>query len=298
MNFVKRKEFSGHSAGIYSLAFDGTFLYSASADKFVARWDLKQGIQDKFSIRFEYPVYSICLINDNKYLVAGLSTGDLHIFDIATRQEVKFYTQHKSAVFSIAENPIKNQFYTSDSDGNLAVWDSNSLELLLFIPLDCGKIRRIAISPDGSSFALACQDGSIRIFETEFFNEINTFKAHESGVASVLFHPKKSDQLLSGGKDALLKVWNWKNGKLLIEIPAHNFVIYDIIEINNGNNLLTCSRDKTIKVWNSDQFTFIQRLDLKTGGHRHSVNCLQKVHENEFASASDDKRMIIWENIK
>lgn len=295
MNFIKRKEFSGHSAGIYSLEFDGTFLYSGSADKFVARWNISEGIQDKFSIRFENSIYSICLINDCKYLVAGLSNGDLHIFDLQSKQEIKFYTQHKSAIFSIAENPVKNQFYSSDSDGNLAVWDSISLELLLFIPLDCGKIRRIAISPEGSSFALACQDGNIRIFETEFFNELHSFSAHSSGVTAVLFHPTEPSIMLSGGKDALLKVWKWKEAELLKEIPAHNYVIYDIISINEGRNFLTCSRDKTIKVWKTGQFTFLQRLDLKIGGHKHSVNCLLKINEKQFVSASDDKRMLIWE---
>jgi hypothetical protein len=56
MNFRKLKEISGHAAGIYSLDFDGNFIYSASADKFVARWKLNVGIQDKFSIQFELVV--------------------------------------------------------------------------------------------------------------------------------------------------------------------------------------------------------------------------------------------------
>ena len=45
MRFSKLKEISGHAAGIYSLAFDGEFLYSASADQYIARWNLATGFK-------------------------------------------------------------------------------------------------------------------------------------------------------------------------------------------------------------------------------------------------------------
>lgn len=297
MNFHKRKELNGHSAGVYSLAFDGKRLYSASADKFVAGWDIELGVQDKFSIRFENPVYSICLLSENKFLAVGLSTGDLHIFDLKDKKEIKFFTQHKKAVFSITENSHKKQFYSADADGNLSIWNSETFELLLYLPLDCGKIRRIAVSGNGNHFALVGQDEFVRVFDTDFFNEISTFKAHKGGATAILFHPKNQDWILTGGKDALLKCWNWKEGNLIIEIPAHNYVIYDIISINNGEQIITSSRDKNIKVWNIDQLNFTQRLDSKQGGHKHSVNCLVKLNETTFASGSDDKRIVVWEEI-
>jgi WD40 repeat protein len=290
----KRLEFSGHSAGIYSTAFDGTFLYSASADKYVARWNIQQGIQDSFSIRFENPVYSLSLINNNQYLAAGLSNGDLHIVDLVKRQEVKFYKQHPSAIFSLVENPAKKQFYSTDSEGNLAVWNSETLSLLLFIPINGGKIRRTAINATGDNLVLACQDGYIRVFDTLFFNQLATFFAHEGGATALLFHPKNQELILSGGKDAHLKITNWKTNDSKVRIPAHNFVIYDVISINNGDNILSASRDKTIKLWDAMTLKNIERKEAKNGGHKHSVNCLLQLDESTFASASDDRRIILW----
>lgn len=290
----KRLEFSGHAAGIYSTAFDGTFIYSASADKFVARWNIQLGIQDSFSIRFENPVYALCLINNNEQLVTGLSNGDLHIFDLAKRQEVKFYTQHSSAVFSLVENPSKKQFYAADSNGNLTVWSSETLELLLFLPINCGKIRRIAVTAFGDNIAVAGQDGYIRIFDTVFFNEIATFFAHEGGVTALLFHPKHHHLLLSGGKDAHLKLTNWKTNQVERSIPAHNFVIYDLISLNGGSIIVSASRDKTIKLWDAESLAIVERKDQRKGGHKHSVNCLLRLDAHSFASASDDRRLIVW----
>lgn len=296
MIFKKLKELTGHSAGIYSLAFDGDFLYSGSADGFVTRWNLELGIQDKFAIRFNNPVYSICLINENKSLAVGLSTGDLHVFDLESRLEIKYFTQHTKAIFAISENSFKKQFYTADADGNLSIWNSETLDLLIYLPLDCGKIRRIKSSSNGTYFSFVAQDGFVRVFDTTFFNEIASFKAHENGATALLFHPKSDGQIITGGKDALLKIWDWKTAQLMQEIPAHNFVIYDIILVDNGDFIATCSRDKSIKIWESENFIFHQKIDFKFAGHRHSVNCLFELNRNMFCSGSDDKRMLIWEN--
>jgi WD40 repeat protein len=295
MRFSKLKEISGHSAGIYSLAFDGTFLYSASADKYIARWDIGSGAQDKFAIQFDSPVYSCVLINKGTQLVAALANGHFHIFDLVERKELKFFTQHKVAVFATQENPEKDHLYVGDADGNLSVWDIASLDLLIYLPLGCGKIRRIDVDPTGEFFAVCGQDGFLRVFDTRFFNENCSFKAHEGGVTAALFNPNSPDSIFTGGKDAFLRSWNFRTGELLSSIPAHNFIIYDLLSLNDGRTLLSASRDKTIKIFDLETLSFLQRLDLKEGGHRHSVNCLIKLSENSFASGSDDKRMIIWE---
>jgi WD40 repeat protein len=297
MIFRKRKEISGHSAGIYSLAFDQTYLYSASADKFVARWDLERGVQDKFAIRFESPVYTLCLFSNDEKLALGLANGDLHFFDLSNRTEIKFYQQHRSAIFTLAANSVTNQLYAGDADGNFSVWDQSTNELLLFLPLNCGKIRRIAVDVSGKYIGLACQDGTFRIFDTGTFNEVSTVNAHKEGTTAVLFDPNDVSVIYSGGKDAWLRKWSWRTGELLKEVPAHNYVIYDIIALNEGNTLVTASRDKTLKVWNKEHLSFLQRLDQKAGAHRHSVNCLFKLSEEMFVSASDDKRMILFEKL-
>jgi WD40 repeat protein len=295
MPFHHRTVLSGHASGIYSLASDGISLYSASADKFVVRWNILEGTQDAFTIRFDFPIYSVCLLNDSRFLVAGLSSGDLHVFDVQERKEIRFLKYHTKPVFTLVENTQKGQFYSADSDGTIYVWDTAGFEELIHIPVNCGKIRRITVSSDGNYFACACQDGNLRVFETTSFNEISTFQAHQHGATTVLFHPSDNRILISGGKDAMLRSWDWMTGILLREIPAHNYVIYELLSMNLGTQLVTASRDKTIKIWDSFDFSFIQRIDLKSKGHKHSVNCLVKVTETIFASGSDDRTMMIWE---
>lgn len=290
--YSKKQEISGHSAAIYSCVVHGNFIYSASGDKFVARWKIDEGIQDQFAIRFEQAVYAIELIDD-QYLIAGLSNGDFHVIDLNKREEFKFFQQHTVAIFEIKYNRYKKQLYVTDADGNLSVW-SKDFQLDLYLPLNCGKIRKIAIEKEGEFIALACQDGSFRILETNFFNELHTVQAHNLGCTSVLFDPNDPSVLLTGGKDAHLKKWNWRTEECLQSIPAHNFAIYDIVaQCVSDAAFVTASRDKNIKVWRND-LTIIERLDARQGGHKHSVNRVVSLDDRSFLSCSDDKKMIIW----
>ncbi|GAB5416015.1 MAG: hypothetical protein Crog4KO_14010 [Crocinitomicaceae bacterium] len=287
--FRKEREISGHAGAIYSCTFDGTYIYSGSADKFVARWIPEEGIQDTFAIRFEHSIYA--LKYTEPFLIVGRSDGGLHVFNTETRSEEKYFTQHTKAIFSITINAKKNHCYAADADGNVSIWDIETWDLLIYLPLDCGKIREIAVSADGSRMAVCGQDGFLRVFDVDTFNEIFTIKAHKDGATAACFDDSSNDLLISGGKDAMLRLWDLPSGACLKEIPAHNFVIYKILRV--GNSVISCSRDKTVKIWSSD-LQFHKRLDIKQGGHKHSVNDAALIDDRRFVTCGDDSKIIIW----
>ena len=290
----KIKQIVGHVASIYSIDGFNDQVYTSSGDHFVARWNIESGTQDAFSIKAERAIYCLRLIADQSILAFGTNSGSIHVIDIENRKEIRHFVQHKSALFCIQENKFKNQVYSADADGNLAVWKTDTWDLLLFIPLDCGKIRSIIASDNGEHIYLACQDGNIRIFETNGFNEVANFFAHENGANSLAIFPTNPKFLISGGKDGYLRVWDLTDFSVQLEIPAHNYAVYQIIFINDGKNFVTSSRDKSIKIWNAKDCSFIQKIERKDGGHSHAVNDLWKKDENHFVSVGDDKRIILW----
>lgn len=295
MHLIKRLEISGHAGAVYTVDGHDQFVYTGSGDQFVAKWNLENGLQEKFSIRAEKSIYKIALIDEKQKLVIGTSAGALHVIDLEKRTEIKHFVQHKQAVFAIAENTIKKQLYTGDAAGNLAVWDTENWELILFLPLECGKIRSILVRENGEQFFLACQDGEIKVFDSAGFNETASFFAHENGTNTLAFVPGKASTLLSAGKDGFIRAWDLSSGSKIIEIPAHNFGIYQLIFFNNGKNFVSVSRDKSIKLWDSATFKVIQKFERKHGGHSHAVNAGYKKSELEFVTVGDDKRIIYWE---
>jgi WD40 repeat protein len=151
----------------------------------------------------------------------------------------------------------------------------------------------MCLDETGSKLFLACQDGYVRILETEYFNQIGEFYAHENGVTSLAFITE-NNQLITGGKDAILRIWNLETMQQIKAIPAHNFVIYDI-QFLNSDEFITVSRDKSIKIWSLEKLIVLQKIEFKNGGHIHSVNKIQQLNATTFATCSDDKRIMIWE---
>ena len=57
-----------------------------------------------------------------------------------------------------------------------------------------------------------------------------------------------------------------KQSEVVIKTKAHTALINDIALVPNSNLVLTCSFDKTIKIWNTNTMTFEDELLGEIGG--------------------------------
>jgi WD repeat-containing protein 61 len=282
----KAFQLTGHNAGIYALSAGRSAhtVLTGSGDNMVAEWDLRDPQVLPFAIRLETTVYALQHVG-NDQLAIGQGRGGIHIIDLGSKQEVRHLALHKKAVFDLYFLREKNMLLSFSADGTFAVWDSNSYELLRHIPLGDLKMRR----------ASSDNDGRLRVFETEMFNEVATFDAHEKSSNISLFSADDR-QLISGGWDGHLRLWN-AAGKfeMMTEIPAHNYAIYDIAFSPDKTMFATASRDKTVKIWDAKTLKPLARLDVKAGGHSHSVNALHwNTETGLLVSSGDDRRLIGW----
>lgn len=284
------KTIAGHIGAIYDVIYNGKHLFTSSADRFVARWDIETGKQTGFTIKLDHSSYNIAFSNELDILAVGTNNGGIHVIDLKDKKEIRLMTQHKSAVFSLVYNPFLEQFYSGDNEGYFCAWDKN-FNLLITLPFECEKIREIAINEEGLALAICGQDGIIRILETAYFNTISEFKAHEEGANCAVFDGEK---LYSGGKDAHIKLWQWKEQKCLRSIPAHNYAVYDLELIDNKKKLVSASFDKSIKIWNTSDLSIVERIEYRNQGHRHTVNRIAKINEQEFVTVGDDKQIKVW----
>lgn len=292
--FTKVREITGHAGSVYDLTGDESYVYSASGDTYIAKWNNTLGTQEKFAIKAEKAVYAIHYLKNNNQLVFGCSDGAFHVIDLHQKVEIKNIVQHKVGIFSLFEDEKSKQLFIGDADGNLSVWDTDNWNLKIVLPFNCGKIRKIVKHPNKESIFLCCQDGYIRELDTKRFNELSTWFTHKEGANCLAYFPLKSEICISGGKDGFLRIWNSKTSEKILDLPAHNFGIYSIVFINNGLQFITTSRDKSIKIWDANTLNVIQKIERKQGGHSHAVNACFKLNESEFATAGDDKRIIYW----
>jgi len=270
-------------------------ILNGSSDRMVAGWDLEQRVAQSFSIKLENPVYSLLHLPEHKQLLIGQGKGGIHIIDLAQKQEIRHLALHTQGIFDLKYHPGSDTVLALSADGFISIWNRLDYSLIRHIPIGDFKLRKADYSPDGKTMALSGADGRLRIFETEMYNELFTFDAHEKSSNIVKFGPQNK-WLVSGGWDGFLRFWNpAADYKMVREIPAHNYAIYDIAFSPDLRFCATASRDKTIKIWDLATFDVLSKLDAKSGGHSHSVNALHWSNfENLLISGGDDHKIIAW----
>lgn len=300
MSIIATKSFqlTGHSTGIYTLALGRSphTIFSGSGDNVVAEWDLLKQEVNPFAIRLESTVYSLAHVPENGHLAIGQARGGVHIVDLVEGKEIRHLAIHDKAVFHVAYLQKNNQLLSFSADGTMGIWDAADYSFLRRIPIGELKLRRTAFSDDGTRMITTGNDGRMRVWETDMYNEIITVDAHEKSINAALFL-SGNERVLTGGWDGHLRLWELGDeATMLTEIPAHNYAIYDIVWSPDRSLIATASRDKTVKIWDAKTLKPMARLDIKNGGHSHSVNALSWNKETGLlVSAGDDRRLIAWQ---
>jgi WD40 repeat protein len=286
----------GHAGPIYCLAkgLNPNTVLSGSSDRFVAEWDLQTGLPSSFSIKLQSIPYSLLNLEENQLLLIGNALGEIHWINIARKQEIKCMKAFSSAVFKLVSDGTF--FYACSGEGELAIGTLSDLEMHKLIKVCNEKIRHLTIDLASQTLILSCGDGFTRIVALQTGDFIAEFSSHSLSSNCSMLLPNGT--LLTGGRDAYLNTWE-KNGlsfTLSKAIPAHNFAVYDLALSPDGKTIASASRDKTIKLWNSDLEIQLRLDKAKFQGHGYSVNALYWDNQTQLLlSAGDDRNILTWE---
>lgn len=292
-----RHTYTGHIGPIYTLSAGrkGKF-FSGSGDGRVVEWSCAGPDEGELIVTVPKAVFRLLLLADDRVLI-GNEAGGLHVIDLEKKQEVQLFEVHQKGIFGIVDLG-NGKIACTGGDGSLSIYhvtanSSTPLKLYRQIPFGDDKLRQMVVSPDGKILAIACGDGTIRVLDTEVFNELHTLDGHKNGTTCVRFHPSKP-VLISGGKDGYLRFWHCgENYRALYVVPAHGGTIYSIAFNTNGDRCATASRDKTIKLWDPGTFDPAGRLERSNGGHTHSVNDVIWLGDT-LITCSDDRTIRVW----
>ena len=75
-------------------------------------------------------------IEESNTLIVGGSDGRLNLFDVISKKEIRCFTQHRNAIFSIEKNLDRNHIYVGDQEGYLSIWDNKTWELQMMVHLN------------------------------------------------------------------------------------------------------------------------------------------------------------------
>jgi WD40 repeat protein len=291
----KAHTLTGHRDCVYTLqgSKQANVFFSASGDGMVVRWDLKDPENGEVIAKLPNSIYALYSDPVKDRLIVGHNYEGIHIIDWKNKKETGSLKLTDAAVFDIQK--LDESVLVACGDGSIYLVDLNTLTVAYKNVSSDKSARTIAVNSEGSEIAVGYSDHYIRIYDAQLKLK-SEWKAHENSVFTLRYLPGDG-MLMSGSRDARLKVWDTKGGGVkAAEVVAHMYAINHIEFSPDGKHFVTCSMDKSIKVWDTASLTLLKVIDrARHAGHGTSVNkLLWTTFNDQLLSASDDRTVSVW----
>jgi len=174
--------------------------------------------------------------------------------------------------------------------GNLLIFDYTTTPPTLQNVVHLGVKNSYAVnfSPDGSRVAIANSNKKLFIYNTDG-TLMHDVDAHQNWVYCIDW--SKDEKIATGGDDALVKLWD-TSGNLIRTMTGHSGGILGVKISPNGNYVVSCSKDKTVKVWDAATGTCLRTLT----GHTAIIKSLDISDDgNKIVSGGDDSTIKVWD---
>ncbi|KAK6429750.1 hypothetical protein LTR95_014103 [Oleoguttula sp. CCFEE 5521] len=160
------------------------------------------------------------------------------------------------------------------------------------------------------------RDRSIRVWDLATSRLKRAMTGHEQSVLCLQFDATpENDIIVSGGSDSWVIIWKFSTGEIIKKMTdAHTESVLNLRF--DDRYLVTCSKDKTIKLWSRhamtktspllpahtiDHYAALSKTDLivehsllaTLRGHHAAVNAVM-IHESTIVSASGDRTIRNW----
>jgi hypothetical protein len=192
-------EFSEHRDLIYDATFspDGKQLATAGYDRQVLIWDVASGKVIHRCNGHNGAVYDLAFSKDGKVLASASADNTVKLWSVATGERLDTLGQPQGNVLSVAFSPDDRWIVAGSADNRFRVWEFVSRVRPKINPLretryaDETPIVKLRFTSDGQALVLASQSGTIKLFNTKFWDQEGVVGRLADVVSSLSFVDQK-----------------------------------------------------------------------------------------------------------
>jgi WD40 repeat protein/energy-coupling factor transporter ATP-binding protein EcfA2 len=230
-------DLTGHTGKVKSLIFsyDGKYLYSASLDGKVLKWDLVARTSTNVATG-STQITSIDISSNGKYLAGISSNGNVIVWNPENNTDnFRIQTAIKN-IKVIRFMPDKNVIALGDVNGNIELWDIVGNKKISDIKAHTAQVNDIRFNPVLGQMATASNDKTIKIFNNiDDLTEPPITLTDNEGFVLVINFSSDGRMLISGV---------YEGTPNLVGRPAHaDYMVADICTL--------VSRNMTQDEWNT-----------------------------------------------
>jgi len=245
--------------------------------------------------------------------------GYLRLWDADTGDLVKKLEGHNDTVWSVVFSRDGQRLLTSSYDGTARLWDVETARLIRTFEGHYHWVWSAAFSPDEKRIVTSSEDGSAIVWDVDTGKPIGIpFISHrnESGQTPIycaVFSPDGS-LVASGGLDNQVLIWDpekiepvgyetdreetdqesgFRRQQVVATLEGHTGAVWSVAFSENGDRVISGSKDNTVKVWSAKTGELIKTLRGHAGWVR---SCRFAVAADEISavSGSHDRSVRLW----
>lgn len=183
-------------------------------------------------------VTALALTADAETLISGGQEGEIRIWRVSKtkRSMIASLKEHRGRVSSMQLNG-NNELVSCSSDGSCIVWDITNQTRILCV-FEKTVFKRSCFCPDGSQLLTVGSDARIAYWSA-FDGELIRYLqgSDKEGDINALDIAKAGNFLISGGQDALIRIFAYHEGRCVQQLKGHFGVILDA-KISPDNNFV------------------------------------------------------------
>ena len=248
-------------------------------------------------------VYSLAFSLDGKRLAVGSHRQAL-LYDTATWTVSDTITGVQSAVRSLTFHPDGKHLAigsgVTGASGNVLMWDmTDPTKGVNYVPAK-DTIESIAFSKDGNRMLTASFDSKAHFFRwAPYPYGEQKLEEHNGRVTSAAFSSKPDYIFLTGAMDKMVKVWDFKTTKVVVNFDQATAGITGLSFLSNGDQFVGSSLDGNLYWWGVGYDT---RKKIYSGypirtvrAHEDGVSAFSaSANQQRIATGGVDHRVCVW----
>ena len=306
-----------HGQYVHAVAFDttGRRLATGSSDHTVHIYEVDSGELLQTLVGHADAVVSVRFSADGEWLLTAGFDNTARIWDLASGELVQTLTGHSWWVWAAEFSPDDRRLVTVSQDGKAIVWqrdENDDYQPLTEFAKHSGPIYAAQFSPDGTSIATAGYDRRVLLWNPDEVQPVDIARRldneadppapfrelaqHEGPVRTLAFSPDGS-QLLSGGQDNVLRLWDLATNEQRAVLRGHASHVRDCVFSPDGKLLLSAGRDQQIKLWQPSAYG--ESLVLGSGENAKQIDAVLAARYSRdgkyIVTANRDRTATLWD---
>lgn len=263
-------------------------LYVSSEEGWVFQVNFTKGTLESIFRLHNGPITSM-VVNPG-FCITGSADKYIRVWPLEFN-DYYLQAQHAAPVSCVDVSPDGLSVLVGTSDGCVGVLDLQTSRFQSVVRAHTGRVRGVAVDTDNARFATVSEDGTIRIWSLDRYEQVYQFDCPEDKVTCAVFCPGDEEQtIVCGFASGYVRVCDIKATRMAFEFQQHEGNVVSLVFTPDGTRLMSVGTDGLVCIYDRRRkYEPVSFLKTTAGSPAFALGTVAKAARRVVAYVKSDK---------